>query len=189
MPTFCSNVLQYSPNARCQYQTVNDVSVEAQTANCVVDFSSDHKYPRRLDPTCPYPYLSSVIYKDRGDRWRRQILFIFSVYLRVVNLERGRRQCVDCASQKEDVDSSLFICLPQEYFRFELAIVSQDDIIVLGCHLLPKSCAMLCSPPQLMDFLPSILYGIQANGVQDVGSKHRNTPSQKGVFFEQLNQM
>ena len=112
-----------------------------------------------------------------------------SLYLRVVNLERGRRQCVDCASQKEDVDSSLLLCLPQMYFRFELAIVSQDDIIVLGCHLLPKSCTMLCSHPKLMDFLPSILYGIQANGVQDVGSKHRNTPSQKGVFFEQLNQM
>ena len=63
------------------------------------------------------------------------------------------------------------------------------SLSVLECHLLPKSCTMLCSPPQLMDFLPSILYGIQANGVQDAGLKHRNTPSQKGVFFEQLNQM
>ena len=44
--------------------------------------------------------------------------------------EERRRQCVDCASQKEDVDSSLFLCLPQMYFRFELAIVAQDDIIV-----------------------------------------------------------
>ena len=149
---------------------------------CRFFFRSQVSPPSWSDVPIP---ISIICYLQR-QRWQMNI---FSIYLRVVNLERGRRQCVDCASQKEDVDSSLFLCLPQIYFRFELAIVSQDDIIVLGCHLLPKSCTMLCSPPKLMDFLPSILYGIQANGVQDVGSKHRNTPSQKGVFFEQLNQM